>query len=192
MRARWASSASTRRATSSASVEGGSTSSNQLVPRSRSGSRPRNRKRTPWARGFARRISASLWASIRPRSTGAITASGTSARAASRAAAPWGAKLVAKPRAAQASPRRLARARLPSAINATPLSVDSAALLADREAEVAAELERQMLHQHAVAGVEDRPRASSPPARAAARRARLAEVDEETATACRPGAARPR
>ena len=44
----------------SASADGGSTSSKQLVPRSRSGSRPRKMKRTPWARGLARRISASL------------------------------------------------------------------------------------------------------------------------------------
>ena len=89
-----ASSASTRTADLvGVRVEGASTSSNQLAPRSRSGTRPRKTKRTPWVRGLARRISTSF-CGVDQLEVGAAR-SRRRARpraAASSAAAPCGAK----------------------------------------------------------------------------------------------------
>ena len=78
--------------------------------RSRSGAGRGRRSARPGCAGSRagsrRACGASISAEVDRR---AITTSGTSASAASRAAAPWGAKRVAKPRAAHASPRRSAR-----------------------------------------------------------------------------------
>ena len=155
---------------------------------------PRKTKRTPWARGLARRISASFCASISARSTGAITASGTSASAASSAAAPCGAKAVAKPRAAHASPMRLRARRVPvgdqdraahAAIRAALPTRPPGCRDPGRAGRSGARRARGRSCGRASRG---RPRR---PARGAARRASPRRSRSGTAPACRRGAATP-